>query len=243
MITLTTDLGYEDHYVGVMKGVILRINPEAKIVDICHNVRKHDVRHASYILNAIIDYFKNGIHVFVVDPGVGTRRRGIVAKLDNGYYIGPDNGILTLVEERVKEVYEITLEGKSKTFHGRDIFAPMAAYIALGNMKYMKKAEGFIKYKIQKPERKGNKIIGEIIHIDHFGNIITNIPSEIVGKPSRILLYGMNLEFKESYGFAKKGELISLINSENFLEIAINQGEANEMLNFNVGDKIEIQIE
>ena len=243
MITLTTDLGYEDHYVGVMKGVILRMNPKAIIVDICHNVRKHNIRHASYILHSIIDYFENGIHVFVVDPGVGTKRKGIVAKLDNGYYVGPDNGILTLVEERVKEVYEITLEGKSKTFHGRDLFAPMAAYIASGNMNYMKKVDDFIKYDIQKPERKKNKITGEIIHIDHFGNIITNIPSEMIGKPKRMVLYGMKLDFKESYGFAKKGELITLINSENFLEIAINQGEANKILSFNVGDKIEMEIE
>ena len=243
MITLTTDLGYEDHYVGVMKGVILKINPNTRIVDISHNVRKHDVRHASYILNAIIDYFENAVHVFVVDPGVGTGRKEIVAKLDKGYYVGPDNGILTLVEERVKEVYEINMKAKSKTFHGRDVFAPVAAHIASGNMKYLRKTDNFIRYQIQKPEKKGDKILGEIIHIDHFGNIITNIPQELVGNPKKILLYGMNLDFKETYAMGKKGELISLINSENLLEFAINKGEANRILNLNVGDKIEIMVE
>ena len=243
MITITTDLGYEDHYVGVMKGVILKINPEARIVDICHNVKKHNVRHASYILNAMIDYFPEAIHIFVVDPGVGTRRKGIVAKLDNGYYVGPDNGILTLVEDRVNGIYEITMKEISKTFHGRDIFAPMAAYLSLGKKKYLKKVDNFVRYELQKPKREGNRLIGEIIHIDHFGNIITNIPSQMVGNPKNIVLYGMKLDFKETYGDAKKGELITLINSENFLEIAVNKGEASKMLNFSVGDKIEMIIE
>ena len=242
MITISTDFGYEDHYVGVMKGVIYGINPRALIVDITHGIKRHDVRHASYILRSIIDYFPESVHVFVVDPGVGTSRRGIVAKLDRGYFVGPDNGILTLVKDRVEKVWEITMRGESMTFHGRDIFAPMAAWVDIGEFKNLREINDFHTYTITEPKREGGNIVGEVIHIDRFGNVITNILPDMIEDAKTVKWKNYEMKIVLSYGFAKKGELIALINSENFLEFAINQGSASEKLNLKPGDKILIEI-
>lgn len=241
MITISTDFGYEDHYVGVMKGVIYNINPQAIIVDITHGIRRHDVRHASYILRSIIDYFSNSVHLFVVDPGVGTSRRGIVAKLDNGYYVGPDNGILTLVKHRVEKVWEITLKASSTTFHGRDIFAPIAAKVDMHEFQNLREIDDFYSYELIEPKKERGKIVGEIIHVDHFGNVITNIPSDMIQNVKIVRWKNYVMRFVPSYGFAKKGELIALINSENFLEFAVNQGSAFNNLKLKIGDKIEIE--
>ena len=242
MITISTDFGYEDHYVGVMKGVIYQINPSALIVDITHGIRRHDIRHASYVLRSIIDYFTNSVHLFVVDPGVGTSRRGIVARLDNGYFVGPDNGILTLVKDRVKKIWEITMKGDSTTFHGRDVFAPIAAWIDMGKFKNLRETDNFYSYELIEPKKEGRKIVGEIIHIDHFGNVITNILPDMVGNVKFIKYKNYRMTFLPSYGFAKKGELIALINSEKFLEFAINQGSAFNELKLKPSDKIEIEV-
>ncbi len=243
MITLTTDFGYKDHYVGVMKGVILKINPNARIVDITHNVERHSIRHAAYILNAILPYFPPAVHVFVVDPGVGTERRGIAAKIEDSWYVGPDNGILTYVAHKVSKVYELEIEPESTTFHGRDVFAPAAAYIDMGNFEILKEIENFETFEYTKAKREGEKILGEIIHIDHFGNVITNVPKEMVKDAKKVEVIGKELRFLPSYGYAKKGELIALVNSENFLEFAVNQGDASKRLALEVGDKVEIVVQ
>ncbi|ADD08977.1 S-adenosyl-l-methionine hydroxide adenosyltransferase family protein [Candidatus Aciduliprofundum boonei] len=243
MITLTTDFGYKDHYVGVMKGVILKINPHAKIVDITHNVERHSIRHAAYVLNAILPYFPPAVHVFVVDPGVGTERKGIAAKIENSWYVGPDNGILTYVAHKVSEVYELQIEPESTTFHGRDVFAPAAAYIDMGNFEILKKTENFEIFEYRKAARNENRINCEVIHIDHFGNVITNVPKEMVKDAKGIEVIGKTVRFLPSYGHAKKGELIALVNSENFLEFAVNQGDASKRLALEVGDKMEIIVQ
>ena len=242
MITITTDFGYQDHYVAVMKGVILKINPEAKIVDITHAVRRHDIRHASYILRCILPYFSNAVHLFVVDPGVGTERRGIAAKLKTGWFVGPDNGILTFVQEEVEEVYEILAEEKSTTFHGRDVFAPAAARIEMGDFSMLKKIGKFVKFPYRRARRDGSIIRGEILHIDHFGNIITNIPQRMVKDAHFIQLENTKIRMVKSYGYARKGELIALINSEELLEISVNQAAASEKLSLKPGDSIEIEL-
>ncbi len=243
MITLTTDFGYKDHYVGVMKGVILGINPKASIVDITHNVERHSVRHAAYILHSILPYFINATHLFVVDPGVGTSRRGIVAKIGGSWYVGPDNGILTYVADSVEKIYQIMIEPKSTTFHGRDVFAPAAAYVDVGNLDMLQEVKGFETFEYTKPRRDGDFVQGEVIHIDRFGNVITNIPDHMVSDAKVIKVKDRKLRFLPSYGFAQKGELIALIDSENFLEFAVNQGAASELLPLKVGDKIEMEIQ
>ncbi len=242
MITLTTDFGYEDHYVGVMKGVILSMLHDAKIVDITHGVRRHDIRHAAYILLSIIDHFDGAVHLFVVDPGVGTSRRSIVAELDHGYYVGPDNGILTLVEERVKRVWEIKIPAKSSTFHGRDVFAPAAAYVEMNNFSRFVPVESFHKFPVQKPMIENEKIECEVIHVDHFGNVITNVPAKMLRGISCIKSGNNKLKVLESYGHTEKGTLLALINSENFLEIAVNQGDASKITGLKVGEKIKFEI-
>ncbi len=243
MITITTDFGYKDHYAGTLKGVILSINPRASVVEITHGIKRHSIRHASYVLRAFIDYFPEGtVHLFVVDPGVGTSRKGIVAELDNGYYVGPDNGILTLVSHRVKKVYEIKMSAKNPTFHGRDIFAPVAARIDMGIFANIEPIDDFVKFKVERPERHGNQVKGEILHIDHFGNVITNIPDEMVKDANMIDLHGLKIRMVKTYGEGKNGELIALINSENLLEFAVNQGSAELMLNYAPGDKIKVEV-
>ena len=243
MITLTTDFGYVDHYVAAMKGAIFSINPNARIVDVTHGVRRHDIRHAAYVLNAILPLFNRAVHVFVVDPGVGTERKGIAAKIGESWYVGPDNGIVTYVVDDIDEIFEITIEPKSTTFHGRDVFAPAAAYIDMGNFEHLKEIKEVYTFPYFKPRRKGNIVEGEIIHIDGFGNVITNIPKEMVSDVRIIKLLDRFIRFLPSYGYAHRDELIALINSEDYLEFAVNQGDASSILPYEVGDHISLEIQ
>jgi S-adenosylmethionine hydrolase len=243
MITLTTDFGYEDHYVAAMKAVIYGINPHAKIIDVTHGVKRHSIRHAAYVLNALLPYFKEAVHVFVVDPGVGTERKSIAVKIGDSWYVGPDNGIVTYVADRIDKIFEIIIQPKSTTFHGRDVFAPAAAYIDMGNFEYLEEIDSVHLFSYFKPRREGNVLEGEIIHIDVFGNVITNIPWEMVKDAKKIKLLDRFIRIVPSYGHAHPDELIALVNSENFLEFAINQGDASSILPFEVGDKISIEIQ
>ena len=155
--------------------------------------------------------------------------------------MGPDNGILTLVKNRVEKVWEITMKAVSTTFHGRDVFAPIAAEVDMNIFENLREIDDFYSYPITEPKRVGEKIHGEILHVDHFGNVITNIPGEMVADVKFVEWRNRRMRFVRSYGFAKKGELIALLNSENFLEFAINQGAAYEKLKIGAGEKIEIK--
>ncbi len=246
MITLTTDFPPQDPYIGAMKGVILRMNPHATIVDIAHGLRRHSVRHAAYVLSAILPYFAHGIHVFVIDPGVGTERLSIAAKIGDsrlGYswFIGPDNGILTYVAHKVQNVYRIDIEPRSDTFHGRDVFAPAAARMDMGDFDFLEEVDGFHRFPYSPPVKRENSIDGEIIYVDGYGNLVTNIPAEMVKGLKRINFMGKELKIVPSYGFAEKGEIIALINSENYLEIAVNQGSAHKVFMYDIGDKIRVE--
>ncbi len=251
MITLTTDFG-DSEYVGAMKGVIYSICPDAKIGDITHNIRKFDIRHAAYVLETVCKYYPKGtLHVVVVDPGVGTERRGVIIKTDDFTYVGPDNGVFTLVQG-IEAVYEITVESKSTTFHGRDIFAPIAAKIELGSKpeEFGTLIEDIEKIDLCEVTVNEKEIEGEVFCIDYFGNVITNIKKEDLTKIgiepySTISLWIKNREYEikfiESYGFAEKGELCSLIGSGGYLEIAVNQSEASKYLKVKGGEKVRIK--
>ncbi|MEM0084520.1 MAG: SAM-dependent chlorinase/fluorinase [Candidatus Methanomethylicia archaeon] len=260
IITLLTDFGLRDSYVAEMKAVILSICPEAHIVDISHGIRKYDIRMGAYILSRASRYFPEGtIHVAVVDPGVGGIRRPIIIESFRAFYVGPDNGLLTpsAIMDGIKHVYLITndkymLKCVSRTFHGRDIFCPVAAYLAKGIPPSDFGPEIFdpIIPTFVNPKVYGNIVEGEVIHIDDFGNIVTNISSEhlrLIGLSEGDFLnvkFGDNLlklKFCKAYSDVPLGQPLIIIGSGGFIELSINQGDAAKTFNINVGDKIVFQ--
>lgn len=253
VITLLSDFG--DVYPASMKGVILGIAPEAGIVDISHSVPRQDVRAGAFMLMTCARYFPSGTaHVAVVDPGVGTERRPIAVKAESieagtHYFIGPDNGLLIPAARSIGEleVYGITntnlfLSSVSSTFHGRDIFAPVGAHISRGLKigEVGRQIFDFVNLDFGEGEKKDGDLHGNIIFIDSFGNIVTNIPSKVAGfKPGDVLeIQKRRISFQKSYGFCKVGEPLALIGSHGYLEIAVNQGNAAAYFNKKHSDGI-----
>jgi len=260
VITLLTDFGYRDHYVAAMKAVILSICPRASIIDITHGVPKFDVRAAAYLLKAAYKYFpRYTIHVAVVDPGVGTERRGVVVKTRDYVFVGPDNGVLALaaledgVEEvRVIENRSLTLPRVSYTFHGRDVFAPVAAHLARGiplTVVGSLVRDGLKVPEFAEPKVGGRALECEVVYIDDFGNVVLNARREHLsqlgvsyGAHCRVLVRGQEIEarYLPSYGYAGEGEPLLLINSEEHLELAVNKGSAAQAFGLKNGDKVTI---
>jgi len=258
VITLLTDFGLEDTYVGVMKGVILGICPQAVIVDLCHQVTPQDVFEAAYLLCSSHEYFPPGtIHVAVVDPGVGSSRRIICAEAGGHRFLAPDNGLLSLTLKEVKldtmvEVSnkDLFLDSVSSTFHGRDIFAPVAAHLAMGAdvAKLGKPAVRIRKVDFPKPVRSaGGRLKGRIIHVDRFGNLVTNLthlvlhgvlarPGKLTIRVGRTGIEGIS----KSYADADEGGPLALFGSTGHLEISVNQGSAAEKLKVQKGATIEV---
>lgn len=259
IITLLSDFGYKDPYVAEMKAVILSINSQARIIDISHEIKKYNINMGAYFLASITPFFPAGtIHVVVVDPGVGTKRHPIIVETQHSYFIGPDNGVLMLAagKEKIKNVFTIDnpkyVRSKiSNTFHGRDIFAPAAAYLAKGIKvnDFGRKIEDYIFPEFAKPYVKDGKLVGVVIHIDDFGNIITNISKEDLeshgiyeSNQLKILLGGkiFTLMFNSTYGKVPVGSPLALIGSRNFLEFAVNQGDASHFFSSKIQDLVEI---
>jgi S-adenosylmethionine hydrolase len=255
IISLLSDFGYKDPYVAEMKAVILSINPQVRIVDITHKIEKFNVRMGAYVLASVAPYFPpSTIYVAVVDPGVGTKRRSIIAETNRSLYVGPDNGLLMLaaLKEEVINVYQIDnpkyiLSHVSKTFHGRDIFAPAAAYLAGENKPsdFGQAIHDYVLPKFAKVQARDGELQGEILHIDDFGNVISNIElrdlntmglhkgnSLLIGLGGRTL----TLPFCSAYGEVPSGTPLALIGGSNFLEVAINQGNAYQIFKARVGD-------
>ena len=242
VITLLSDFG--DLYPASMKGVILCINPDANIVDISHSVPAQDIKAGAFVLMTTARYFPSGtVHVAVVDPGVGTHRRAIAIRAESTeygvhFFIGPDNGLLIPAAGSIGdfEVYNISNDALfrdsdvSATFHGRDIFAPVDAHISNGFEieKVGKRINDYTTLDFGNGVKNGDIIEGRIIFIDSFGNIITNIQSEIVDYKSGDLLeiWGEQVTFQSSYGFSSEGEPLVLTASHGYLEIAVNRGSA-----------------
>ncbi|MEM3613504.1 MAG: SAM-dependent chlorinase/fluorinase [Candidatus Bathyarchaeia archaeon] len=254
-ITLTTDFGLADPYVAEIKAVILGINPSVQIVDISHQIEKFNIRMGAYILASAAPYFPEGtIHVAVVDPGVGTKRKPILVETESGFFVGPDNGVLALAAEKqgIKHVYEIAnpkymLPKVSTTFHGRDIFAPAAAHLSKGvpPSEFGPEIRRIVKPQFAKIVRKGSTLVGEIIHVDGFGNIITNFALkelECLGiRKSLNIKIGettCRLRLCKAYAEVEAKKPLALIGSHDFLEISVNQGSAAEMFKVKVGDKV-----
>lgn len=254
IIALITDFGESDYFVGSMKGVILSINPEVEIVDITHNIRPFDIFEAGFVLKSSFLFFPpKTIFITVVDPEVGSKRRILLAFYKNYYFIAPDNGILSLImeENEESEVISVTsshyfLPKISSTFHGRDIMAPVSAWLSKGiNISnFGEKCNDWVKLKFPEIKKLDEKVYeGEIIHIDRFGNLITNIPSSFLeGKRSiRVEINGKIIDkFKRSYSEGSVGEPILIIGSSDFLEIGAFLSSAEKILNARKGDKLRI---
>ncbi len=260
-IGLITDFGNKDYFVGAMKGAILTINPEAKIIDITHKIPKHNIKTASFTLaNAAETFPKNSIFVTVIDPGVGTERRCIFLRTKNGLnFIGPDNGVFSLVVERwgVDQIREVSNEDLmrsdvSATFHGRDIMAPVGAHLSSG-LEYSKigpEVENLKLLDITEPMLEGGEICGEVVNIDDFGNIVTNIPEELVRKLGelntkfqiRINDSEFEVPFVKAFGEVPKGEMLCCIGSANTLEISKNQESFAHEINAERKDELNVKI-
>jgi S-adenosylmethionine hydrolase len=272
VITLTTDFGLDDPFVGIMKGVILNIVPDAQIIDITHNIEPQNITQAALILNATYPWFpRKTVHVVVVDPGVGpvlkakgkTKktagpiiRRAMVVQSKFQTFIGPDNGVLTLGIQPDSRVYEITnkkyfLKNVSNTFHGRDVFAPCAGWIASGiaHAKMGPRVLKPVRLDFPQPLLKETSLHGEIIHIDHFGNLTTNISAELIHEtfpPSATINVQIGKHRIEGlvtgYYQMKDNQPGAIINSWNQLEIFYREDNARKKLKARVGQSVILKI-
>ena len=253
LITLTTDFGTRDWYVACMKGVILSLEPRQPIVDVTHEIPAGDIRAGAFVLAAAYQCFPRGsIHVAVVDPGVGSPRAALAVGTENYWFLGPDNGVLSLAltQERIKTICRIEnergLRGPvSATFHGRDIFAPPAARLSrgLGGQKLGPAQRDYVRLEWPEPGEEGDKIRGAIIYFDQFGNGISNIgagrldrlksPDLVISVPGRL-----QAPLRRYYQAAAPGEPVAVIGSSNFLEIAVNGGSARQLLGLEAGDPV-----
>lgn len=263
VITLTTDFGTRDEYVGVMKGVILSICPSAQIVDLCHHIRPFDISGAARMLTSSWKYFPRGtIHVAVVDPGVGGKRALIAMEARSHIFIAPDTGILPSVlgsespSQMVRiENRDLFLKPVSHTFHGRDIFAPCAAHLAKGlplsSLGPAVKREALARLERIEPFFTPNgHMEGTIADVDHFGNLITDIPVEALG-PDKGARHDSEMEIcienhqikgvSRSYENVKPGTPIALIGSRGYLEIAVNRGNASKFFHIERGGRIRVR--
>ena len=259
IITLTTDFGHGDHYVACMKGVILRIAPKVNIVDVSHEVAPHDILHGAFILRQLIQWFPDGtIHVVVVDPGVGTGRRIIVARYADHYVIAPDNGLISLAhqlgqfrEARILQNPRFMLPMVSNTFHGRDIMAPAAAHLAAGGkMRDVgPPADRVEMLQVARPQlgQDGN-LTGQVIHADCFGNLITNIGPADMAAATRhqanpqVYLMGQCVgSLHKTYSNVGAGQPLALFGSSDLLEISINCGSAAEHFGQGVNASVEVK--
>jgi len=260
IITLLSDFGLRDAYVAEMKAAILSISPDTSIVDISHEIEKFNIRMGAFILASATPYFPQGtVHVAVVDPGVGTKRRPIIIQTRQNFYVGPDNGLLLLSarKEEISHVYHIKnpkyMRPKiSATFHGRDIFAPVAAYLAMGcsPSQFGPEIQDYVVPQFAKSYMKKCEVIGEVIYVDDFGNVVTNISSkdleELETRISDLLhvRIGRNtfdMRFCSAYGEVPARTPLIIVGSHDFLEFSINQGNASKMFKLKIGDSFSIR--
>ena len=268
IITLTTDFGLTDAYVATMKGVILGINPEVTLVDICHTVNPQDIAGAAFVLGTAYPSFPKGtIHLVVVDPGVGSQRRAVVLRTPSADFVAPDNGVLSYVigelSPEVTEENQLSDLGSgleafaitnprfwrtpvSSTFHGRDIFAPVAAHLSLdcSLADFGERITSLVTLPLTRPRwEPDGSVVGHVLHIDSFGNLITdittkNLPPESIPlniKVSNQTIHGLSRTYAESEG------LLALIGSSDHLEISVKDGSAHNLLNVTIGDEVRVR--
>ncbi len=243
IITLTTDYGTNDHLVGTMKGVILRINPDVTIVDISHNVTAYDLLDGALTIGSAYSYFPpKTIHVVVVDPGVGTERRPLLVSAQNQYFIAPDNGVLSVIFEREDNVVvrhanveHYYLNPVSNTFHGRDVFAPVAAWLTKGwqTPSMGDEISDYKKFSMPKPKEADGGLKGVVLRVDAFGNLITNFRAEHLAENAQengnfkmqVGTYAIT-KLVDTFAYGAAGEAIAYVGSGGYIEIGVNKGSA-----------------
>ncbi|MCG8373638.1 MAG: SAM-dependent chlorinase/fluorinase [Balneolales bacterium] len=258
IITLTTDFGTQDHYVSVMKAVMLGIAPDVRFIDISHHIPAQDIMAGAWVTrNAAFEFPKGSVHLVVVDPGVGTDRNAMVLQVEGQYFVGPDNGIFSLLYNEFKfKAYKLTKEkfwrkDRSRTFHGRDIFAPVAAHLANGiSPKDMgSPIKDLVNYHWAVPIGDKDGLQGWVIHIDRFGNLITNISEQLLEDTAgrrKVRVYVGNTiidHMVNTFGDVEPGEPAAFIGSSGYLEVGINKGNAAEMLGVDKGAQISLVLQ
>jgi S-adenosylmethionine hydrolase len=255
IITLTTDYGTDDHLVGTLKGVILKINPEVTIVDITHHVTPFDLLDGALAIGSAYAYFPpKTIHIVIVDPGVGTERRPLLVSAQSQYFIAPDNGVLSLIYEREQNTVvrhanaeHYYLQPLSKTFHGRDVFAPVAAWLSKGwqTASMGEEITDYKRFALPKPKPGDDGLKGVVLRIDSFGNLVTNfraedLPGEAQNGGGLKLQVGTNTvsQLVDTFALGKAGEPVAYIGSSGYLEIAINKANASRTLSIGRGTPV-----
>ncbi len=260
IITLTTDFGARDAYVGVMKGVILGINPRASIVDLSHEVEPQAIAQGAFIIGSSHRFFPSGtIHVVVVDPGVGTSRKAVLLVTPAGRFLGPDNGVLTHVAEPGYvdgdglapgyEAYELSnrdlwLGPPSDTFHGRDVFAPVAAHLSLGvpHSEVGPRLSRLTLLPRVTPAWDGPVLEGSVVHVDRYGNLVTDIPEGLLRGEGELVVQVRGRRIRGlSRSYAEAGPLLAIVGSNATLEVAVRNGSAAEALGAGVGDAVGVE--
>lgn len=248
-IALITDFGLRDPFAGIMKGVILGINPSAQIADVCHDIRPGDTKSAAFSLFMAFGYFPaETIFTVVVDPGVGTERKAIAAEIGGKIVVCPDNGILSWILHAYELGKAVALENErfflpnvSSTFHGRDIFAPVTAHLSMGiRLEDLgPQVEQVATFPIPEIVEQGQALQGEVVYVDRFGNLTTNIPGERLPEKARIHIGSVEvLGISKAYGDVPSGHMAAVIGSMGWLEIAVNGGDAAQMLGASIGTQV-----
>jgi len=244
IITFLSDFGEDDWFVAAVKGEILKIKPNVHIIDVTHRIKPHDISSAAFILKSVFRNFPPGtVHLVVVDPGVGSKRKPIIVDAEPYYFIGPDNGVFSYIYDKHAKVYSIEVKGEvSATFHARDIFGPAAARIALGNAPSSFGPEkcDYINFEFPGLMKKGKRLYGEVVYIDRFGNLIINIPNTM--SIQGLCISGKDIPVKDYYGEGGKGQIICVNGSSGYYEISCNKENAMELLGVNTGEKITAKL-
>jgi len=253
IVTLITDFGTRDGYVGEMKGVILERCPGATLVDVTHDIEPGDVEGAAWVLGRVWDRYPAGtVHLAVVDPGVGGERRAVALHSAGRWFVGPDNGLTARVGDgapetlRVLDPEALGLPAPGATFHGRDLFAPAAAWVAGGGDPAALGAAldpaDLVRLDLPEPERAGAWVRGRVAHVDRFGNLITDIPADWVGEGAIVEIAGVEVSgLRTHYGAAEPGELLALIGSGGTLEVSVRGGSAAADLSARRSDPVSVR--
>lgn len=267
MITITTDFGIQDAYVPAMKGTMLNICPDAQLVDVTHEISPQDVMEAAFVLKSALPFFpEEAVHLVVVDPGVGTERRAVALRAKGHWFVGPDNGVFPLVLDQASPDKMVELDNPdvwrspspSTTFHGRDIFAPAAAHLATGRSlaSMGSPIESLETLHWARPTTAAKTVQGWVVHVDHFGNCITNIRRSTLADAAELDTEEPSIkelpplsgyagssvleDLHSTYGDVAQGEPLLLFGSTGFLEVGVNGGNASELLDIRKGDSIKI---